>query len=262
MRALDVVSADGVPLDAVLHPSKGDRSKGTVVQAHGITVDKDEGGMFVRLAESLSDKGFNVVRFSYRGHGKSGGTPRGVTVAGEMLDLQSVIEHALDTWPEPLSVLAASFGAVSSSLLLPVLGDRIDSLVLWNPVLDLKHTFLNPELPWGVENFGPDQQRELGASGQLLIDGEFPISPIMWREFSLYDPLSAYTSSRAPSLVVHGDQDSYVSYGIARAAASDRADTDFHTVQGSDHGFDSTEREDEAIGVSVDWLNTRAQRRR
>ncbi|MFW5420983.1 alpha/beta fold hydrolase [Nocardiopsis sp. CNT-189] len=259
MRTLDVASADGVPLDAVLHSSKGDRSKGTVVQAHGITVDKDEGGMFVRLADTLSDKGFNVVRFSYRGHGKSGGTPRGVTVAGEMLDLQSVIEHALGAWHEPLSVLAASFGAVSSSLLLPVLGDRIDSLVLWNPVLDLEHTFLNPELPWGVENFSPGQQRELDTSGQLLIDGEFPLSPIMWREFSLYDPLGTYTSSRIPSLVVHGDQDGYVSYDIARAAASARAHTDFHTVQGSDHGFDSTEREDEAIRVSVDWLDTRAR---
>jgi predicted alpha/beta hydrolase len=76
MRTLDVVSADGVFLDAVLHPAKAD-PVGTVVQAHGITVDKDEGGMFVRLAETLSDRGFDVIRFSYRGHGKSGGTPPG-----------------------------------------------------------------------------------------------------------------------------------------------------------------------------------------
>ena len=98
------------------------------------------------------------------------------------------------------------------------------------------------------------------TDGRLLIDDEFPISPIMWREFSLYDPLSAYMASRVPSLVVHGDQDSYVSYDIARAAASSRSDTEFHTVRGSDHGFDSTEREDEAIRVSVDWLEARAQR--
>ncbi|WP_017543817.1 alpha/beta hydrolase [Nocardiopsis prasina] len=259
MRTLDVVSADGVSLDTVLHPAKAD-PVGTVVQAHGITVDKDEGGMFVRLAETLSDRGFNVIRFSYRGHGESGGTPRGVTVTGEIIDLQSVAEQARDQWPGPLSVLAASFGAVSSSLLLPVLGDRIDSLVLWNPVLDLGHTFLNPELPWGVENFSPEQQRELHANGRLLIDGEFPVSPVMWREFSLYDPLSAYTSSPIPSLVVHGDQDTYVSYDIARAAAFSRSNTDFHTVKGSDHGFDSTEREDEAIRVSADWLEARMKR--
>ncbi|MFE1080655.1 alpha/beta hydrolase [Nocardiopsis alba] len=259
MRTLDVVSADGVFLDAVLHPAKAE-PVGTVVQAHGITVDKDEGGMFVRLAETLSGRGFDVIRFSYRGHGKSGGTPPGVTVTGEIIDLQSVIELTLEQRSESLSVVAASFGAVSSSLLLPVHGDRIDSLVLWNPVLDLEHTFLNPELPWGLENFNPEQQRRLHTDGRLLIDDEFPISPIMWREFGLYDPLGTYLASPVPSLVVHGDQDSYVSYDIARTAATSRSDTDFHTVRGSDHGFDSTERENEAIRVSADWLETRAKR--
>src|SRR5699024_8991351 len=259
MRSLDVVSADGVSLDTALHPAKTEPI-GTVIQAHGITVDKDEGGMFVRLAETLSCRGFNVIRFSYRGHGKSGGTPFGVTVDGEIVDLRSVIERALERCPEPLSGSAASFGAVSSSLLLPVLGTRIDSLVLRHTVLVQQHTFLNPELPWGMENFGPEQQRELDTSGCLWIDGEFPISPIMWREFSLYDPFSAYTSSRVPSLVVHGDQDTYVSYGIAKAAVSSRNGADFHTIRGSDHGFDSTERENEAIRVSTDWLETRAKR--
>lgn len=40
-------AADGVSLDAVLHAARGNR-RGTVVQAHGITADMDEGGMFVR----------------------------------------------------------------------------------------------------------------------------------------------------------------------------------------------------------------------
>lgn len=262
MRTLEVVSADSIPLDAALHPPKTSESKGTIIQAHGITVDKDEGGMFMRLAEALSDKGFTVIRFSYRGHGKSGGTPLGVTVAGEMVDLQSVIEHALDTHPAPISIVAASFGAVSSSLLLPWVGDRIDSLVLWNPVLDLRHTFLDPELPWGLENFSHEQQQELSDRGRLFIDGEFPVSHIMWREFSLYDPLRSYSASSVPSLVIHGDRDTYVSYDIAYSTASARANTDFHTVQGSDHGFDSAEREDEAIRISADWLDARARRAR
>jgi alpha-beta hydrolase superfamily lysophospholipase len=33
----------------------------------------DEGGMFVRLADRLAETGFSVLRFSFRGHGKSGG---------------------------------------------------------------------------------------------------------------------------------------------------------------------------------------------
>ena len=35
--------------------------------------------------KKCADNGFDVVRFSFRGHGKSGGTQKEVTIAGEML---------------------------------------------------------------------------------------------------------------------------------------------------------------------------------
>ncbi|MFJ9554162.1 alpha/beta hydrolase [Nocardiopsis sp. NPDC101807] len=259
MRSFDLLTGDGVRLDASLHPHGGGTAKGTIIQAHGITVDKDEGGMFVRLAEALTEAGFTVIRFSYRGHGKSSGSPRGVTIAGETLDLQAAIDHARKELPPPLSLVAASFGAVSASLLISSFQKGIDSLVLWNPVLDLTRTFLEPELPWGHANFNQNQQRALDEHGCLLIDGGFPIGRVIWREFGLYDPLSAFTESSPPALVVHGDQDSYVSYEIAREAALSRPRTDFHTIRGSDHGFDSAEREDEAIRVSVAWLSARSR---
>jgi alpha-beta hydrolase superfamily lysophospholipase len=53
----------------------------------------DEGGMFGRLADALAAAGLTALRFSFRGHGRSGGTPQGVTVAGEIpleIDPQAV----------------------------------------------------------------------------------------------------------------------------------------------------------------------------
>lgn len=110
--------------------------------------------MFRRLAESLADDGFRVLRFSFRGHGRSGGTQRGATIAEEM-----------------------------------------------------RH----------------------------------------------YHPLERFVRSRVPALVVHGGRDSAVSYDVARAAAQ-ACGCDFHTIAGSDHGFDNRERENEAIAVTVSWL--------
>lgn len=81
MRSVELVSVDGVGLDAVLHSRSGPRGRGVVVLAHGITADMDEGGMYVRLADRLAAAGFVVLRFSFRGHGHSGGTQRGVTIA-------------------------------------------------------------------------------------------------------------------------------------------------------------------------------------
>ncbi|HEU0090108.1 MAG TPA: alpha/beta fold hydrolase [Pseudonocardiaceae bacterium] len=225
-----------------------------MIQAHGINATMDEGGMFVRLADRLAEADFTVLRFSFRGHGVSGGTQRGVTIAGEMLDLQAVVEYVWGRFPAPLSIVAASFGAVSASLSLPWLDVRLDRLVLWNPVLDLQRTFVTPELPWGRENFGPDQQKLLASQGFLVMDGEFEMGRVLFEEFLYYRPWDDFVGSAVPALVVHGDRDSYVSHDIARTAASARTNCAFHTVTGSDHGFDSDEREDEAIAVTVDWL--------
>jgi alpha-beta hydrolase superfamily lysophospholipase len=225
-----------------------------VVQAHGINADLTEGGMFTRLAERLAEEGFTVLRFSYRGHGRSGGTQRGVTIAGEMLDFEAAVNCAFEQSGGQLSVVAASFGAVSTALSLPWLRKRLFSLVLWNPVLDLDHTFVNPHLPWGQDNYSAEQQQLLRTQGYLMMDGEFELGRVLFEEFSHYQPANYFRESSVPALVVHGDRDTAVSYDISRRIATDRPGTALHTIHGSDHGFDSIERENEAIAATVDWL--------
>lgn len=188
-------AADGVVLDAAWHRAVGGRARGTVVQAHGINTDMDEGGMFRRLAEGLAGEGFGVLRFSFRGHGRSGGTQRGATIAGEMLDLQAAIEAALQRFDRPLSIVAASFGAVSTCVSLRYLEPDLRSLVLWNPVLDLQRTFVQPSLPWGVENFGPAQQALLASAGFLSIDGTFEMGRVLFEELRYHKPLDGFAGS-------------------------------------------------------------------
>jgi len=253
VEPVEILAGDSLRLDAVVHRA-WEQGAGTVLLAHGITVDRDEGGMFVRLADRLSEAGLTALRFSYRGHGDSEGTQEGVTIAGEMLDLQAAIEVAKADHGGPLSIVAASFGAVSTCLSLPYLEPQLRSLVLWNPVLDLVHTFVEPELPWGQENYTPEQQALLSSQGYLLVDGEFRLGRVLFEEFRHYNPAEYFSRSHLTSLVVHGDQDSYVSFDIARQAAEAHPRCDFHAVKGSDHGFDSREREDEAITVTVEWL--------
>lgn len=247
-------SADGVVLDAAVHPAQ--RSVGSVLLVHGITVDKDEGGgMFVRLADQLVVAGFDVVRFSFRGHGSSGGSSVGVTVAGECLDLQAAVEFTRHRFGGRLSVVAASFGAVATALSLPWLVAGVHRLVFWNPVLDLRRTFLEPELPWGRQNFGASQQRRLADTGVLAVDGGFELGRVLFAEFEHYRPLEVFMDNAGvAALVVHGDCDSAVSYEVAAQAARARPNTVLRTIAGSDHGFDSPQREDEAITATVDWL--------
>jgi alpha-beta hydrolase superfamily lysophospholipase len=71
-------------------------------------------------------------------------------------------------FPGPLSIVATSFGAVSTALSLRCLDARLHGLVLWCPVLDVRHTFIEPELPWGLENFG--------AAGQEWLAQHFAVA--------------------------------------------------------------------------------------
>lgn len=251
---MQLTSIDGVRLEAAVHTAREQGARGAVIQVHGINADMAEGGMYARLAERLADADFNVLRFSFRGHGGSGGTQRGATIAGEMLDFQAAVEYVTERFPGRLSVVASSFGAVATSLSLPWLGERLDRLVLWNPVLDLRRTFVDPELPWGVENFSAEQQQRMATQGFLTLDGEFEVGRVLFQEFGHYQPMDYMLASEVPTLVVHGDRDSAVSFEIAQEAAAAKPNTEFHTVVGSDHGFDSREREDEAVEVTTSWL--------
>lgn len=255
MELINLQTSDGILLEAAFHQSQSPASIGILVLAHGISVNMDEGGMFVSLAEKCTSNGFDVVRFSFRGHGKSGGTQKEVTIAGEMLDLQTVIQYSKSKSDKPLSIIAASFGAVSTCLSLPTIERQLKSLVLWNPVLDLQDTFIHPSLPWGKKNFNKQNIERLVTDGFFLIDDEFMVGPELYREWERLKPYEYFYASKIPSIIVHGNKDSYVSYAVSKNACKKRRNCELFTIKNSDHGFDQKEHADQAITITVNWLN-------
>ncbi|MDS0282778.1 alpha/beta hydrolase [Haloarcula onubensis] len=257
-------TADGLELDCAHHPADGP-GRGTVLLAHGITQDMDEGGMFTRLAERLAAAGFDVVRFSYRGHGDSDGRPRGVTIAGERLDVEAAFDHARAAFDGPYFVVAKSFGAVSTCLSLERFGDTVAGLVLWNPVLDIERTFVEPQSAWGREHFSDERVAELGESGALAIADGFEIGPVLYEELHRYDPGARLAARSVPALVVHGDDDDIVPYAPTKRVATDSG-ADFHTVENTGHAFLTPEGtpatsggEREQDRRTVAWLSERAE---
>lgn len=92
------------------------------------------------------------------------------------------------------------------------------------------------------------------------MDGEFKLGRVLFEEFRHYEPRGYLLASDVPTLIVHGDQDNSVSYEIAWDAVAAKRDATLHTVAGSDHGFDTRRREDEAISATVDWLEAQQPR--
>lgn len=236
-----ITTSDGLRLEAAWQPA-GERA---VVLAHGITADFTEQGLFVTLAERLAAAGFSVLRFSFRGHGGSDGVPRDLTIAGERLDLRAAVESV----GRPVSLVASSFGAVSATLSAGELPLR--SMVLWQPVLDLRRTFLEPELPRGMQLYG--DKTPLRENGFLDIEGRFELGAPLFAEFAELDPLAAFLAGEVPALVVHGDADEHVSFDIAREAAAKRPGTGWYPVAGAGHGF--RDAGEEVVAETVRWLS-------
>jgi pimeloyl-ACP methyl ester carboxylesterase len=239
-KDVTLTTADGLRLDARWHQG-GDR---VVVLAHGLTVDLEENGLFEPLAAALVARGLSVLRFSYRGHGGSDGIDTATTVAGERMDLRA----AIDWVGRPVALLGSSFGAVSVSLSLAELGDAVRAVVLWQPVLDLNRTFLEPDLPRGRELYRG------WAHGPIDIEGRFRLGAALYAELDTIDPRAAFLASPQPALVVHGDADSLVSHEIARDTAQRRPATGWHSVRGAGHGFLEPAAGAEVVHVTAEWL--------
>jgi len=252
-KPIRINSIDTILLEAAVVYGTTEIDRGTIILVHGITATMDEGGMYKRLAIRLSDVGFTVIRFSFRGHGKSGGTQEGMTIAGEILDLLSIWNYVKERSESPCSIIASSFGAVSTLEMIHLLRTAPTSIVLWNPVLDLDNTFLNPTLPWGIANFGQGRLPELEKKGFLLIDNHFRLGLALWNEFSLYKPLDKLLYSTLPNLIVHGRYDTSVSYEIAASASKRLHTSSFFSVD-ADHGFSPASTEETVIAKTVDWL--------
>jgi alpha-beta hydrolase superfamily lysophospholipase len=238
---INLTTEDGLHLDAVWRES----GEHVVVLAHGLTVDLEENGLFGPLADALAQRGLSTLRFSFRGHGRSAGLDRNMTIAGELLDLRAAVE-----WPDrPVSVLGSSFGAVSVALSCPALEDALRAVVLWQPVLDLRRTFLEPELRTGRELYGG---RVAGEPHH--VDGRFVLGAALFDEFAVRWPRDAFLATSVPALVVHGDADTHVSHDIARDTALRRWGTDWHSIAGAEHGFVEPAAAQEVIEVTADWL--------
>jgi pimeloyl-ACP methyl ester carboxylesterase len=153
-------------------------------------------------------------------------------------------------------MLSASFGAVAAALLPLEYKQRIDRLCLWNPVLSLRRTFVDPELPWQTENFGGSVIKQaLAEGGTLSIDNNFEVGRTFLEEaitLEIGDEFYQYTQ---PILVLHGDKDTYVSYEVARAICEGRKNCDFVRIPDSEHGFGRRDDEDLVIRLTTNFLS-------
>lgn len=256
---IKIRSVDGYEIPAVLHYARVDYENKTnadaVILAHGIFSNKDERGRFVRQAELHTQKGCEVIRFDFRGHGEHPMTSKEVTIGGMIIDFQSVLKYAKSMTNGRLFVVASSFGASILLLYLQTLKKiRPDRIVLLNPVIDYRATLLEAILPWGKGLFNEAGYKELEQTGYITLEEDFKMKAEMVIEMSILRPYDLFKILDIPTRVIHGDKDSKVPYSITREYSLLSSYVDFQTIAGADHAFKPEADERKSFDLILDWL--------
>jgi len=236
MQKIFFKSKDGLKLCGVWHFLDKPTTK-AVVLAHGMTVDKNEEGIFIELAELLKDNGFAVFRFDFRGHGESEGKSVDTTITGEITDVEGAIKEVKRREYKDIGLLGASVGGGIAALYTEKNQKELKCLCLWNPALNYDHTFLNPITPW-LKDRHKSMMHDLKTKGWTTVGSSKKVyGKKMFDEMAEFKPYKALKNISIPTVIIHGTNDRYVSYEDSKNYAQNLNNGKLMTIEGAEHGF-------------------------
>jgi len=244
-------AADGTELRGTF-AGAGNSAAGVVI-AHGLTVDRNEDGVFTNLAKELAGAGLPSFRFDFRGHGKSGGKSRDMTVAGEALDLAAAIDLAGKLGMKRVGVVAASFAGGAASLAVPIRRD-VFALVMWNAVVDFAPIF-NPDND-DARGFWNGARETAMKNGFVDVGpGGFRLGRALIEELGTFRPADLLAGLKIPVQFIHGDADALVPWPASSALAGRIPGAVMDTLKGAGHGFHNEKDMRESCRLAVDFLS-------
>lgn len=245
----------GQRLAGILHIPDA-KNPPAVIMVHGITVDKNEGGIFVRTAKKLCKSGFVVLRFDFRSHGESEGNSLDLSIAGELSDLEASIEFMKSLGFERIGLLAASFGGPISISYAAHKKD-IECMILWNPILDYKSIFFEPKTQWGRKYFSKEKMKEMDKTGKIFIGSKkFAVEKKLFEEMKKINIPKIMRKIKCPTLIIHGNKDTYVPYEDSRKYYGlISAFSKLEIIKNAEHGFhNNPKHEKQVITLSLQFL--------
>ncbi|KXT72339.1 Lysophospholipase L2 [Streptococcus sp. DD10] len=208
----------------------------TIVISHGFNNTHD---MYRSYMQALAKQGFLVYGFDFYGgsrRSKSGGQDMlQMSIQTELTDLSQVMDKLRSESfvnPKQMSLIGVSQGGVVASLYASTYPDHVHKLALIFPAFvlfdDVKETYQELGSP-AFENL-PDSLTHHGSTlGKIyLIDALDGDAPTIQEKIT------------APTLIVHGTNDTIVPYRYALEASQTIPNSQFVTVEGGGHWIDDT----------------------
>lgn len=231
----------GLNLEGVFYPAGSNKA---IIIAHGFSSNKDR-EHFLKIADSLNNAEFAVLRFDFSGCGES--DDDSISVEKEVDDLKSAIEFVKKKGYGNIGLLGVSLGGL---IALRAFGKSTKALVLWAPVTDKKRPSAEKEIVKANENVRMKDNEFLVYKK----DGkEFKIGKNYFEERDSVDRKKLLSGINCPVLIIHGDQDQTIPLESSKTAIKKLPKgSKLEIIRGADHKF--SEYADEVIRLSVKWF--------
>jgi uncharacterized protein len=251
-NAANFRTLDGLHLVGTLVTPDGPTDVG-VVFVHGGGVTREEGGFFTRLSAGLASAGVASLRYDLRGHGESEGRQEDSPLTAHLNDMRvALAELRAATGASQLSLLAASFSGGMAAYFAAKGPDTLARLVLINPLLDYKNRFIDQKPYWHDDHVDDEHARQLTEVGYVEHSPTFHLGRALLNEVFWVHPRDVLGEIIAPTLILHGTKDTFISVDSSRAAVPlFTAPYRLVEIEGAQHGI--------AVHDDPQYLNPQTQ---
>lgn len=235
-------------LCGILSDPTGDKHRPLIVMCHGFTTSKD-GRTYVRLEEILNQKAFSTFRFDFFGHGESAGQFANITISEAVDDVQSAIRFVKDSGYKRIGLVGSSFGGFAS-ILTAGRSDDVFVLALKSPVSDYLGLLIARDHDIDIEAW----KRE----GSIAVEGgdgeNLRLNYAFFEDAEGINGFAFAENIKAPTLIVHGDQDETVPHAQSQKTADLIPDCQLEIIEGADHTYSDPQHFEIMLGLISDFI--------
>jgi dipeptidyl aminopeptidase/acylaminoacyl peptidase len=222
--------SEGKRISGILHlPEK--KTFPCVIASHGLLSSKDS-EKYIALGEKLSQEGFAMLRFDFRGIGESEGGMQDDSVSRRVADLNSAIDF-IRSYPgmeDRIGLIGSSLGGFVS-LIKASMDKEIKSVVIW-------------ATPFHLDDLGSKKQKEDYPLPEETFFKDLPKHRLL--------PLLPKVSN---CLVIHGKEDELVPVEQAREIYRRLGlPKEIHIIEGADHRLTHPLHRQLAMDLTLEWF--------
>jgi pimeloyl-ACP methyl ester carboxylesterase len=201
--------------------------------------------------QGAADLGVSFCSFDFRGHGRSGGTMRGLTLTRNLRDIERVLELLALQGEKRIVFLGSSMGA-GSALWYAALHPGIALAALHlAPALELEKSLLT----WA----GPERTAAWQRTGVLAFHNEFVKCELGWElieDLRRYPVGKLHQLQATSTLLLQGQRDDQVPWkGVVDLWAASHGSAELHLFADGDHRL--TDRKERLWSLMVEFLEAR-----